>query len=158
MIALMSYLLVGRATPVIEMGLSMPVVLCVALVVGLLALAFTSYRFVVGYLLAGMLYWLWVEGIHWLVVAVVPALAVSDSYILSVAVSLLPLMVVLARQPRSVRMNGKQVDSNQAQTRSTSSLYPEPTMRLAAGQRPFVLEKDTDFYQHFVRHTAVTER
>ena len=42
--------------------------LIVLVTVGMLAIAFTPYRFVLGYFMLGMVYWISVEGLHWAVV------------------------------------------------------------------------------------------
>lgn len=126
------------------MSFNTPLLLIVGLVFGLIGLAFTSYRFVIGYFFAGMLYWLWVEGLHWVVNQLAPMLAVSDSYVLAVAVSLLPLLWLLALPHRSHN--------------HTDAITTAQTLRMTAGQRPFVLEKDTNFYQHCIKHSAVSEK
>lgn len=111
-------------------------------VVGLVGLMFTSYRYVMGYFVVGMAYWLGVEGLHWLLVQFFPKLTVSDSYVLAVAMSLLPILALVWWQPRRPTL----VDNSPNQH------------RVGAGQRPFMLQQDTQFYQHFVRHTSVTEK
>lgn len=121
--------------------INLPMLLMVGIVLGFIGLAFTSYRFVIGYFFAGMLYWLWVEGLHWVVGEVAPTLVVSDSYVLAVAISLLPFLWLL-RLPRHY-------------------VAPQdtlPNLQITAGQRRFVLEKDTDFYQHCIRHSAISEK
>ena len=143
MITFIILLLVGKTAAVSELGFSTSTLWLIGVAIGLMGLAFTTYRFVVGYFLAGMLYWLWVEGLHWLVIAIAPRLEVTDSYVLAVALSLLPLMGLLARHSRV--------------TRSKLAAQSQTTARLAAGQRRFILEKDTNFYQQFVRHSSVTE-
>lgn len=113
-------------------------------VLGMVALLFTSYRFLVGYFTAGMCYWLWVEALQWVVARVLPNLETTDSYFLAFIVSLLPVVGLLVWQPKP--RTSKTITS------------VNKTALLRAGQRPLVLEKDTDFYQHFVRHNSLTDK
>lgn len=127
--------------------------------VAMLALLFTSYRYVVGYFLAGMLYWLGIEVVHWLVTVVSP-LSSFHAYILAVALSLIPIMLMLAvkdnllsLKPFNLRVVGRFF-------RPISQLLyrpktPTQAMPRIAGQKPFILEQDTDFTQQFVCHSSV---
>ncbi len=141
--AFMNLLLVSQPNAISDIGFSMPLLLFVSLVLGLIALAFTSYRFVVGYFFAGMIYWLLVEGLHWVISQFATDWAATDTYTLAVACSLLPLVGLL-------------VVASRKRTTASTNLPTNP--RLVAGNRPYMIEKDTDFYQHCVRHTSVTEK
>lgn len=125
----------GLGTPSLTLG-----VLAGVVILGLSVLAFTSYRYVIGYFLVGMVYWLLVEGLHWAVVSLT-ALTATHAYIAAIALSFLPLWALLSYKPRP----------------KSKPIIPDTAMRLRAGQRPFVLEKDTHFYQHCIRHTPVIE-
>ncbi|MGL5253309.1 MAG: hypothetical protein ACRC7U_09270 [Moraxella sp.] len=103
----------------------------------ILALGFTRYRYVLGYFVLGMLYWLAVEGVQWLLSEIF-ALESPASYVAAIGFSMLPVLVILVWQPKP------------RSTSASANLLPRH-----AGHRPVVLEKDTDFNQKFVRHSAV---
>lgn len=127
-------------------------VLAVA-ILGMLALLFTSYRKVVGYFLTGMAYWLMVEGLAWGLRASF-SLESLNSYVFAVGLSFIPIMMLLIwvenRQETLTFSLPKTLPKlNKAKTTAT-----RPSI-LMAGQRPFMLEQDTDFCQHFIRHSPV---
>lgn len=139
MVTLMSLLVMDKAS----IGSLSSGVFIGLVVLGMVALLFTSYRFLIGYFMAGMGYWLWVEALHWVVARVLPNLETMDSYFFAFIVSLLPVVGLLVWQPKQ---------------RPSTPIAPTTTALLRAGQRPVVLEKDTDFYQHFVRHSSLTDK
>lgn len=121
-------------------------------ILGMIALLFTSYRKVVGYFLAGMAYWLVVEGLAWGLRASF-SLETLNSYVFAVGLSFVPIMMLLTwaenRQNNftfSLPKTKKIIPANPCPTR--------PSI-LMAGQRPFLMEQDTDFSQHFIRHSPV---
>lgn len=111
----------------------------IAVSLGLIALLFTQYRYVVGYFISGMLYWFVVESLHWAVMNY-SLLTDDNAYILAVALSLLPIIGLLGWQPK----------------KSAKKAYTNAN-RQQVGQRRFTIEKDTDYHQHYVRHASVTE-
>ena len=60
----------------------------------ILALGFTRYRYVLGYFVLGMLYWLAVEGVQWLLSEIF-ALESPASYVAAIGFSMLPVLVIL---------------------------------------------------------------
>lgn len=125
----------------------------------MLALLFTSYRYVVGYFLAGMLYWLGIEALHWLVMAI-SSLASFHAYILAVALSLIPIMLMLAVKDNLLSLKRFNLSVvGRICKRFFQLLYrpkaPRQAMPRIAGQKPFVLEQDTNFTQQFVCHSSV---
>lgn len=127
--------------------------------IGLVALLFTQYRYVVGYFLAGMLYWLGIEGMQWLLTAI-SSLNDFHAYILAIALSLIPVMLALAvkdnlisRQNFNIQLQLQRF-SQFVKSLTRSKAPTRPSLR-TAGQKPFTLEEDTDFAQHFIRHTPV---
>ena len=62
--------------------------------VGMLAIAFTPYRFVLGYFMLGMVYWILVEGLHWVVVNI-SSLTGTDAYVAAIGLSMIPIVIAL---------------------------------------------------------------
>lgn len=127
----------------------------------MIGLLFTSYRYAVGYFLVGMTYWLGIEAISWAVMAVTP-LESFHAYILAVALSMLPLMGLLTLKDKGIDITrvDYQVVWMWLINKARKGVKPssESTMILPpriAGHKPFILEQDTDFSQHCVRHTPV---
>lgn len=114
---------------------------------GMLALAFTNYRYVLGYFALGMLYWLGVEGLQWLCVTLIPTLTDTQGYVFAIGLTLIPIIGVLAWLPS--------LATAKAHTLAEQS---NDYQRLGAGRRPFILEKDTDFHQQYVSHTLITDK
>lgn len=116
--------------------------LLIALVtLGMLAIAFTPYRFVLGYFMLGMAYWVFVEGLHWGVVNAL-SLTGTDAYVVAIGLSMIPILIALNWRPTFTRRHTKQV-------------ILKSSVQQSAGQRPVILEKDTNFHQHYVRHASV---
>lgn len=134
--------------------------------VAMVGLLFTSYRYAVGYFLAGMMYWLGVEAISWVILAITP-LDSFHAYILAVALSLLPLMGLLAIKDNLISVSQFTPQAILRLLKNRNKLLPASISQLftaqdtvmpaprIAGHKPFVLQKDTDFTQHFIRHTPV---
>lgn len=121
-------------------------------ILGMIALLFTSYRKVVGYFLAGMAYWLMVEGLAWGLRASF-SLETLNSYVFAVGLSFVPIMMLLTWAEN--RQN--KFTFSLPKMKKTIPANPRPTRPsiLMAGQRPFLMEQDTDFSQHFIRHSPV---
>lgn len=121
-------------------------------ILGMIALLFTSYRKVVGYFLAGMAYWLVVEGLAWGLRASF-SLETLNSYVFAVGLSFVPIMMLLTWAEN--RQNN--FTFSLPKTKKIIPANPRPTRPsiLMAGQRPFLMEQDTDFSQHFIRHSPV---
>ena len=119
--------------------------LIVLVTVGMLAIAFTPYRFVLGYFMLGMVYWISVEGLHWTVVTL-SSLTGTDAYVAAIGLSMIPIVIELNGKPRFNKA-ASQATTNQTMLKSS--------VQMSAGHRPVVLEKDTDFHQNFVRHASV---
>lgn len=115
--------------------------LIVLVTVGMLAIAFTPYRFVLGYFMLGMVYWIAVEGLHWTVVQV-SSLTGTEAYVAAVGLSMIPLILALSWKPTYRKGQNQQA-------------ILKSSVQQSAGHRPVVLEQDTDFHQNFVRHTSV---
>ena len=113
----------------------------------MLAIAFTPYRFVLGYFMLGMVYWISVEGLHWAVVTL-SSLTGTDAYVAAIGLSMIPIVIALNAKPKFNKAVS-QATTNQAMLKSS--------VQMSAGHRPVVLEKDTDFHQNFVRHASVFE-
>ena len=111
--------------------------------VGMLAIAFTPYRFVLGYFILGMVYWIAVEGLHWMVVNA-SSLTGTDAYVVAIGLSMIPIVFALNWKPTYTKSRAKPMSI-------------KSSVQQSAGHRPVVLEKDTDFHQNFVRHASVFE-
>lgn len=126
-------------------------VLAVA-ILGMIALLFTSYRKVVGYFLAGMAYWLVVEGLAWGLRASF-SLETLNSYVFAVGLSFVPIMMLLTWAEN--RQNNFTFSLPKTKKTIPANARPTRPSILMAGQRPFLMEQDTDFSQHFIRHSPV---
>ena len=73
--------------------------LIVLVTVGMLAIAFTPYRFVLGYFMLGMVYWISVEGLHWAVVTL-SSLTGTDAYVAAIGLSMITLVIALNGKPK----------------------------------------------------------
>ena len=120
------------------------------IIIGMIGLALTNYRYLLGYFALGMVYWLGIEALHWLVVNIMPDMGMTNSYVMAIGMSLLPILGLVIWQPKQLLMRKT--------TPQPSSHYTQQPHRFGAGHRPFVLEKDTDFNQHYIRHASITDK
>lgn len=125
------------------MSILLSVVLAVSLF-GVVALAFSNYRYLLGYFALGFLCCFWLESMHQLVVFAT-SLTGIHSYMLASVLAILPFIARFALEKPIFYRFGKKILKHHA----------KPTRM--AGARPYNLERDTSFYQHFVRHTPMNE-
>lgn len=131
-------------------------------------LLFTPYRYVLGYFLSGMGYWLMIEGLQWLVMSL-SSLSLLSSYACAIGLSLIPMMVLLAKfdevSASTAQVNLTRLLFNKFLNFSTrvsgwgKALFnrknPPVLTPTIAGQRPLDIFKDTDYSQQFIQHSPV---
>lgn len=137
---------------------------CVGVVLAMVGLWWTRYRYVLGYFFAGMAYWLVVEGVRWGVVHV-SNLAGAPAYVLALAITFIPLAWVVSLPsaqldlpaiPRKPIFNKTTLNHLRPNLRHRRSrTLPQP--RQSIGERPIALKKDTEFYQRVIRHRPVMD-
>lgn len=129
-------------------------------------LSFTPYRYVLGYFLSGMGYWLMIEGLQWLVSSLV-TLPLLSSYAWAIGLSLIPLLILLSKFDE-VSASATQINFTQILLKLSHRIMTggkalfarktAPTLPPAiAGQKPLDIFKDTNYCQHFIQHSPVFE-
>ncbi len=131
-------------------------------ILGMIGLLFTSYRTVVGYFLAGMVYWLVVEVLAWGIMTAF-SLDPLHGYVVAVGLTFIPILLglnwldnrknTLKLSPPMLKKTSNIVSHFKPSASNASNAKYPPI--LVAGQRPFIIEQDTDFLQHYIRHTPV---
>lgn len=140
---------------------------CVGVVLTMLALWWTRYRYVLGYFVAGMAYWLVVEAVHWGVVQV-SNLVGTPAYVLALAITFVPLAWLVSlpsddeyvpdASPKPKLITSKKTLKNLllAKFWQRRARRQSPHLR-QIGERPIALKEDTQFYQHVIRHRPVID-
>ena len=128
-------------------------------ILGMIGLLFTRYRTVMGYFLAGMVYWLVVEVLAWGIMTAF-SLELLHGYVVTVGLTFILILLgldwldnrknTLKLSPPMPKKTANFVSHFKSSARNAK--YPPI---LVAGQRPFIIEQDTDFLQHYIRHAPV---
>ena len=160
---LASVFLTAPVTPSVDEPSNIALLLgCVGVVLAMVGLWWTRYRYVLGYFFAGMAYWLVVEGVHWGVVHV-SNLAGTPAYVLALAITFVPLAwsvslptadMTLPSRSRKPRRRKHTLPFIGLLKRWQRRARPLPQH---IGERPILLKKDTQFYQRVIRHRPVMD-
>lgn len=135
---------------------------CTAMALVVLGVWWTRYRYVLAYFVAGMAYWLVVEGVHWGVVRA-SSLADTPAYVLALAITFVPLAwsvslptadMTLPSRSRKPRRRKHTLPFIGLLKRWQRRARPLPQH---IGERPILLKKDTQFYQRVIRHRPVMD-
>lgn len=105
-------------------------------VFGGVCLYFTSYRYLLGYFLMGVIFWLLVEGLCWVATTFL-GLSLSISYIIALGIVMMVGIWLFSWLSKT---------SEQLSTRE----------RIEVGNRP-MMEKNNSFHQRCIRHHATGE-